>query len=104
MKQLTLLTGVAAFALMVTSTANAEGGCGIGFHRGPYGGCRANAPVVVVPTAPVVVAQPLPPPAVIVAPPPAVVVQAPAVQSPVTGLICPPGTHPGPYGHRCFTN
>jgi len=19
-----------------------EGGCGVGFHRGPYGGCRAN--------------------------------------------------------------
>ncbi len=29
------------------------GGCGIGFHRGPYGGCRANGyyggPVVVAP-------------------------------------------------------
>jgi hypothetical protein len=26
------------------------GGCGIGFHRGPYGGCRPNRrPVVVVP-------------------------------------------------------
>ena len=40
------------------------GGCGIGFHRGPYGGCRRNRPVVVVPRAPVVVAPPL-----IVAPP-----------------------------------
>jgi hypothetical protein len=42
------------------------GGCGIGFHPGPYGGCRPNGPVVVAPvvTAPVVVA-----PAVVVAPP-----------------------------------
>ncbi|SFI23247.1 hypothetical protein SAMN05192543_102530 [Paraburkholderia megapolitana] len=24
--------------------------------------------------------------------------------SPVTGLVCPPGTHPGPYGHRCFAD
>ncbi|GEP02909.1 hypothetical protein MOX02_09470 [Methylobacterium oxalidis] len=23
-------------------TAEAAGGCGIGFHRGPYGGCRPN--------------------------------------------------------------
>lgn len=21
-----------------------------------------------------------------------------------TGLVCPPGSHPGPYGHRCFAN
>ncbi len=38
------------------------GGCGAGFHRGPYGGCVRNAavvvgaPVVVAPVAPVVVA------------------------------------------------
>ncbi|MFE1598319.1 GCG_CRPN prefix-to-repeats domain-containing protein [Methylobacterium sp. ID0610] len=24
------------------ATAQAAGGCGIGFHRGPYGGCRPN--------------------------------------------------------------
>ena len=30
------------------STANAAGGCGPGFHRGPYGGCRPNREVVVV--------------------------------------------------------
>jgi hypothetical protein len=36
------------------------GGCGIGFHRGPYGGCRPNRrPVVVVPGAPVVLAPPV---------------------------------------------
>src|SRR5262249_39206354 len=34
---------------------SAEGGCGPGFHRGPYGGCN-RGPVVVVPAAPVVVA------------------------------------------------
>jgi hypothetical protein len=28
--------------------ANAAGGCGPGYHRGPYGGCRANGGVVVV--------------------------------------------------------
>jgi hypothetical protein len=38
------------------------GGCGIGFHRGPYGGCQPNGPVVVAPA--VVVAPPL-----VVAPP-----------------------------------
>jgi hypothetical protein len=28
--------------------ANAAGGCGPGWHRGPYGGCVANRRVVVV--------------------------------------------------------
>jgi hypothetical protein len=36
------------------SSAYAEGGCGPGFHRGPYGGCRPNREVVVVPGAVVV--------------------------------------------------
>ena len=32
------------------SAANAAGGCGPGFHRGAYGGCRVNrGPVVVAP-------------------------------------------------------
>jgi hypothetical protein len=43
--------------------AQAEGGCGIGFHRGPYGGCRPNGAAIVI-APPVVVA-----PAVVVAPP-----------------------------------
>jgi hypothetical protein len=30
------------------SAANAAGGCGPGFHRGPYGGCRPNREVIVV--------------------------------------------------------
>src|ERR1700704_3542587 len=47
--------------------ADAAGGCGPGFHRGPYGGCRPNGGVVV--GAPRVVA-----PRVVVAPAPVVVV------------------------------
>jgi hypothetical protein len=53
---------------LASFSAQVEGGCGIGFHRGPYGGCRPNGAVVVAPAvvaAPVVVA----PPAVVVAPP-----------------------------------
>jgi hypothetical protein len=56
-------------AALVASTvagfgsAYAEGGCGPGFHRNPYGECRPNRPVVVAPGA-VVVA----PPAVVVEP------------------------------------
>ena len=42
-------TGV-ALALTLASAAQAAGGCGPGYHRGPYGGCRVNlgpGPVVV---------------------------------------------------------
>ena len=39
------------------SAADAAGGCGPGFHRGPYGGCRPNGGVVVV--APRVVERPV---------------------------------------------
>ena len=57
------------------------GGCGAGFHRGPYGGCRPNAvvvaPAVVAPVAPVVI---------------------------VPGRACPLGTHLGPYGRHCIAN
>jgi hypothetical protein len=35
-------------------SASAEGGCGPGWHRGPYGGCQPNRGVVVVPGAVVV--------------------------------------------------
>ena len=38
------------------SAANAAGGCGPGFHRGPYGGCRPNRGAVVI--APRVVQRP----------------------------------------------
>jgi hypothetical protein len=59
------LTGSAAQAVpLAPSQAPAsmiikvEGGCGPGFHRGPYGGCRPNRgdTVVVVPGGAVVVA------------------------------------------------
>jgi hypothetical protein len=48
-------TTVAGFG----ASAYAAGGCGPGWHRGPYGGCRQNAVVVVRP-APVVVVRPAP--------------------------------------------
>ena len=40
-------------------SAAAEGGCGPGWHRGPYGHCHPNRGVVVVPGAPVVVERPV---------------------------------------------
>jgi hypothetical protein len=55
------LSGSAALALPLApgqAPANniikVEGGCGLGFHRGPMGGCRPNREVVVVPGAVVV--------------------------------------------------
>jgi hypothetical protein len=50
-----------AAALVATTvagfgSANAAGGCGPGFHRGPYGGCQPNGGVVVVAPGPVVAA------------------------------------------------
>ena len=50
---LTKLLGVSALAaLSLASAAQAAQGCGPGYHRGPYGGCRPNlgpGPVVVGP-------------------------------------------------------
>jgi hypothetical protein len=80
---------VVAFTVAVTlaaaSAAEARGGCGLGWHRGPYGGCRANGegPVVVGPRAVVV----LPQGRLVVGP----------------GRACPWGYHLGPYGH-CRAN
>jgi hypothetical protein len=54
------------------SAANAAGGCGPGWHRGPYGGCQPNARVVVVER-------------------PAVVVERPAVVVVRPGRVCPAG-------------
>ncbi|WP_376777880.1 GCG_CRPN prefix-to-repeats domain-containing protein [Rhizobium laguerreae] len=56
MKRLLLIafTSVAALTAVVP-TAEARQGCGLGFHRGPYGGCspnRAPGGVVVVPAGP----------------------------------------------------
>jgi hypothetical protein len=41
------------------SAANAEGGCGPGMHRGPYGHCRPNGAAVVVARGAVVVERPV---------------------------------------------
>jgi len=49
--------------------ANAEGGCGPGFHRNPYGECRPNRGAVVVAPGAVVA------PGGVVVAPPAVVVE-----------------------------
>ena len=50
-------TALVASTIAGFSAANAAGGCGPGFHRGPYGGCRPNRGVVVV--APRVVERPI---------------------------------------------
>ena len=52
MKKLALAALAAGVAMTAFSTAEASGGCGPAFHRGPYGGCRPNygpGPVVVGP-------------------------------------------------------
>jgi hypothetical protein len=57
MKSKLLLAVLAAgAAVTAVSPADARGGCGPGYHRGPYGGCRPNlgrGPVAVGP-APVI--------------------------------------------------
>ena len=37
-----------ASTVMSFGAANAAGGCGPGFHRGPYGGCQPNRGGVIV--------------------------------------------------------
>jgi len=51
---------LAAASVASLSAANAAGGCGPGWHRGPYGGCQPNRRAVVVAPAPVVVVRPAP--------------------------------------------
>jgi hypothetical protein len=52
-------------AALVASTvagfgaAHAAGGCGPGYHRGPYGGCRVNRDAFVVGPRAVVVERPI---------------------------------------------
>jgi hypothetical protein len=59
MKYLFAAALVAVTAASFAGTANAAGGCGPGYHRGPYGGCVANrGAVVVVRPAPRVVVVP----------------------------------------------
>lgn len=56
MKKIILAACCATAALAAVSPADAAGGCGPAFHRGPYGGCRPNrgGPVVVAPGVPVI--------------------------------------------------
>jgi hypothetical protein len=69
-KVLSAASAAILLSLISTGSADAEGGCGPGFHRGPYGGCRPNrGPVVVAPAPPVVVAPAAP---VVVTPAPVV--------------------------------
>jgi hypothetical protein len=77
MKFLIAAAVVAATVAGFGASANAAGGCGPGWHRGPYGGCVRNA--VVVRPAPVVVVRP-----------PVVYRSAPVVVAP-RGRVCPYG-------------
>jgi hypothetical protein len=56
LKVLSVASATLLLSLVSIHGVSAEGGCGPGFHRGPYGHCRPNGPVVVAPAAPVVVA------------------------------------------------
>jgi hypothetical protein len=87
-----VLVMVGAFAAF--SSAHAEGGCGIGWHRGPFGGCRVNGGPVYVAPRPVIVAPAQP----VVVTPAGAVIYAPAVGA------CPYGYHLGPQGRRCWPN
>jgi hypothetical protein len=82
------LTSAAAIllSLVCVQSASAAGGCGPGFHRGPYGACRPNG-AVVVPGAPVVVA-------------PAPVVVRPPVVAPAP-VVCGVGYRWHPRFRRC---
>jgi hypothetical protein len=86
-KLLSATSAAILLSLMFLNGASAEGGCGPGWHRNPYGACRPNrGPVVVVPGAPVVVA------------PAAPVVVAPVVVAPV---VCGAGFRWHPRWRRC---
>jgi len=94
----TMLVGLISFSAQAFPVAPSQsdpagpavilvaGGCGAGWHRGPGGACRPNAVVVA--------------PGVAVAPAPVVVAPARVVVE----RVCPPGTHPGRYGRRCWAN
>ena len=87
-KLLSAASAAILLSLVCVDSASAEGGCGPGFHRGPYGGCRPNGPVVVAPAAPVVVA------------PPAVVVRPPVIVAPAP-VVCGAGFRWHPRFRRC---
>jgi hypothetical protein len=58
-KKMKYLFAAILFASTVAGfgAANAADGCGPGFHRGPYGGCRANRGIVIVERPEVVVVR-----------------------------------------------
>jgi hypothetical protein len=98
-------------AVLVSSlaavSAQAAGGCGPGFHRGPLGVCVANGPAIVVGAPAVVVAPPAPvvvaPPVVVAAPAPPAVVVAPAAPAVVVApaVVCGRGFRWHPGFKRC---
>jgi hypothetical protein len=108
MRAKVLSAASAAFLLSVVYVdgASAAGGCGPGFHRGPYGGCLPNrGPVVVVPAAPVVVAPTVVAPAAPAVVAPAVVAPAPTVVGPAVvvpaPVVCGGGYRWHPRLRRC---
>jgi len=56
MKYLFAAVMLASAVVGFSEAASAAGGCGPGWYRGPYGGCRPMRGAVVVRPAPVVVA------------------------------------------------
>jgi hypothetical protein len=78
-KVLSAVSAAFLLSLVCVDGASAEGGCGAGFHRGPYGHCRPNGPVVVAPGA---------------------AVALPAVVAPVP-VVCGVGHRWHPHLRRC---
>ena len=42
LKVLSAMSATLLLSLVCINGASAEGGCGPGFHRGPYGGCQGS--------------------------------------------------------------
>lgn len=59
MKYLFAAAMLASAVVGFSEAASAAGGCGPGWYRGPYGGCRPMGGPVVVAPAPVYVAPPV---------------------------------------------
>ena len=74
---------IAPFSDAAPDITLVAGGCGWGFHRGPYGGCVRNGVVAVAPA-------------------PAVVVGAPAVVAPAGPVVVAPRTYFYYGGRRCY--
>ena len=82
MVRLFVAAALLAGGLVAFSSAQAEGGCGVGWYRGPFGHCHRKAVVVA----------------------PVVVTRAPVVVYARVGRPCPYGYHLGPLGRRCWPN